>query len=260
MNVVIKKLINENLKLYVQPLYNTKTKDYDIYEVLSRLELNNVLYSPPIFLAKQNKKYSHYLTLCVIEKLKKIIPLFPANIKFSINVELWELSDPILLEHIETVKNNLIIEILEYASDIESHLDYIRKYKEHNILIALDDFGAGSTFSTFLTDYCNDFNIFDIIKLDKSIIINATQKNEQILKYIVRMIKQNNQKIAAEYIYDEKIFQKISKYDIDYLQGYFFSEPVDIKFFLGRNKMEISHQENVVDEVGFVAALKQAHF
>ena len=211
MNVVIKKLINENLKLYVQPLYNPNTKSYEIYEVLSRIELNNILYSPPVFLSKQNKKYSHYLTICVVEKLKSYIHLFPKNIKFSINVEVWELSDQSLLDSLKSIQNNLIIEILEYTKDLEEHLGYIKKYKDHNILIAMDDFGAGSTFSTFLTDYCNDFNVFDIVKLHKNIIINATQKNEQILKYIVMMIKHNNQKIVAEYICDKKIYQKMLK-------------------------------------------------
>ena len=249
MNTVIKKLINENLKLYLQPLYNPNTKSYEIYEVLSRIELNNTLYSPPIFLAKQNKKYSHYLTICVVKKLKSYIHLFPKNIKFSINVEAWELSDQSLLDSFKSIQDNLIIEILEHTKDLEKYLEYIKKYKEHNILIALDDFGAGSTFSTFLTDYCNDFNVFDIIKLDKNIIINASQKNEQILKYIVMMIKHNNQKIVAEYICDEKIYQKILKYDIDYLQGYFLSKPIDIELFVNQNyKVEFAYQK-VVDEV-----------
>lgn len=65
------------------------------------------------------------------------------------------------------------------------------------------------------------------IKIDASIIqnINVDKNSEFIANLIVEFAKKINVKTIAEHVHSKEVFEKVLELDIDYSQGYYFSEP-----------------------------------
>ena len=98
----------------------------------------------------------------------------------------------------------------------------IKKVKEFDCKIAIDDFGSGySNFTHIL-----NLNV-DYIKIDASIIrtIHTDKNSAHIAKLIVDFAKKMGIKTIAEFVYSEEVFRKVQSLDIDYSQGFYFSEP-----------------------------------
>ena len=104
--------------------------------------------------------------------------------------------------------------------------NFITKIKSFDCKIAIDDFGTG--YSNFV--YLMKLNA-DYIKIDGSLIkeINTNEQAQIVVSTIVDFAKKMGIKTIAEFVENEAILNKIIELDIDYSQGYFFSEPkIDI--------------------------------
>ena len=67
----------------------------------------------------------------------------------------------------------------------------------------------------------------DYIKIDGSIIknIHKDKSAELVTKTIVAFAKELGIETIAEFVAEEEIYNKIKDLNIDYSQGYYFSEP-----------------------------------
>jgi EAL domain-containing protein (putative c-di-GMP-specific phosphodiesterase class I) len=67
----------------------------------------------------------------------------------------------------------------------------------------------------------------EIIKIDGSLIknINFSVESKTIVKNIVNMAKELNAKTVAEYVHSEEVLNIVKNMDIDFLQGFYLSEP-----------------------------------
>jgi len=121
----------------------------------------------------------------------------------------------------------VIFEILESDELIELDkclwfIDYISHY---GFRIAIDDFGTG------YSNYCSLINLpIDIVKIDGSLIkkIKSDENARLLVEGIVHFCKNSNKKTVAEFVEDRKVFDSLLSLDIDYLQGYYLSEPAQI--------------------------------
>ena len=94
---------------------------------------------------------------------------------------------------------------------------------------SLDDYGTGYSNASHI------FNLdFDIIKLDKSILWKADQKASAkiILRNTIQMIKEMNLKIVMEGVETDSQKQAVSNLDCDYIQGFYFSKPMEADRFI----------------------------
>ena len=66
-----------------------------------------------------------------------------------------------------------------------------------------------------------------MIKIDASIIrtIHTDKNSAHIAKLIVDFAKKMGIKTIAEFVHSEEVFRKVQSLDIDYSQGFYFSEP-----------------------------------
>lgn len=227
-------LQNGNIINYYQPIMNSEGELVK-YEALVRMrdiETNTIL-TPYHFLniAKESKNYP-LLTKTVITNAFKDFE--NSNISFSINISFSDIINPevviFLSEMIARYKGPPVtIELLESEGmhDIEKTIEFCKNMRLHGALIAIDDFGSG---------YSNFSHIFqipiDILKIDGSLVKGVHDYNGYLLlEAIVELSKKYGLKTVAEFVEDEKSFERLKTLGIDMYQGYHFSKPKPLNEF-----------------------------
>ena len=100
----------------------------------------------------------------------------------------------------------------------------LKDIKRLGVKIAIDDYGSG---------YSNLDRIFqfkpDFLKIDGSIIKGITTDDTKvaIAKSAVYLSKQLGICTVGEFIADKELFDKAIEIGIDFLQGYYMSEPLE---------------------------------
>jgi diguanylate cyclase (GGDEF)-like protein/PAS domain S-box-containing protein len=227
----IRKAIHDDrITVFFQPIVDAKTKEIIKYESLVRMiDEEGKVISPYFFLDKA-KKSNQYTQITKIILDKTLETILINDIKASINITLEDINSQDVKNYIykkldEFYKcENITFELVE-SEGIENFEDvenFIKTIKSYGCKLAIDDFGTG--YSNF--EYLLKLNT-DIIKIDGSLIkeIDKNQDHFDIVKTIVSFAKTKNLKVVAEFVSSEEINQKILELDIDYAQGYLFSEP-----------------------------------
>lgn len=238
-------LINDNLtkkngfSLFYQPimpLHDLGDKN-TCYEIL--LRMNNQegqLIRPGAFLpvaARYN--LMPMLDQCVIRTLLKWLNAHPEHLKqlnfCTINISGYSLTDQHFLETmISDIYNSTIpasklcFEITETTAltNLTSVFSFITTLKKLGCRFAIDNFGIGMASFTYLKDLPIDF-----LKIDgtwiKSIINDTV--DYAMVKSINDIAHLMHLKTIAEYVESQAIFEKLKKLEVDYVQGYWISEP-----------------------------------
>lgn len=234
---VIKDAIsNDNIIPVYHSIVDNNTEEIYKYETLARIkQKDKILLSPYFFinLSKRFKLYP-YITKNIIKK--SFSDFKYNNMNFSINFSYLDIHNEEILEYFyEVLKTNsqtakrLTIEILETEniSSYEELLSFRKIIKKYGCKLAIDDFGSG---------YSNWINILqikpDFIKLDGSIIQNLLLNNEdtvKLVKTIVSFAKENGIKTIAEFVSCKELALLVKELEIDYSQGFYYSQPLEIK-------------------------------
>ncbi|MDR3597370.1 EAL domain-containing protein [Clostridium sp.] len=229
----IKDAIAENRILpYFQPIVNNKLGTIEKCEALIRMiDENEKVISPYFFLdiAKRAGLYKE-LTKIMLEKTFEISN--KTDYQISINLLFQDIVNSqvraLIIEKLQKAKNpeNVVFEIVE-SEGIENFnevAEFIKEIKKYGCKIAIDDFGTG--YSNF--SYLMKLNV-DYIKIDGSIIknIHKDKSAETVTKTIVAFAKELGIETVAEFVSEEEIYNKIKDLNVDYSQGYYFSEPKD---------------------------------
>lgn len=120
--------------------------------------------------------------------------------------------------------NRVIFEIteVEEVRDHEHLRNIMTEYRSHGLRVAIDDFGAGHSGLTLLSEFQPD-----IIKLDRALVSNLDQKpaSRVIVRSITQVCRDLNIKIIAEGIEREEEMQTLCDLGIFTMQGYWFARP-----------------------------------
>lgn len=227
----IKDAISDNrIVPFFQPIVNNRSGAIEKCEALIRMiDENGKIISPYFFLdiAKKSGLYKE-LTKVMLEKTFEV--LNKTDYEISINLLLQDIVNSeiraLIIEKLEKAKNpkKVVFEIVE-SEGIENFkevTDFIKEIKTYGAKIAIDDFGTG--YSNFI--YLMKLNV-DYIKIDGSIIKNVHKDKsaEVVTKTIVLFARELGIETIAEFVAEEEIYNKIKDLNIDYSQGYYFSEP-----------------------------------
>jgi diguanylate cyclase (GGDEF)-like protein len=143
-----------------------------------------------------------------------------------------EFTDLILktIDRIGIAPELIVIEITESVL-IESMNLAVRKLKklrDNNIKIALDDFGCGYSSLTYLRTLP-----INIVKIDRSFIsdIKSEEDTQNITNIIILLAKQLGLNVIAEGVEDNHQLNYLKKHDCDMFQGYLVSKPVSEEEF-----------------------------
>ena len=228
---------NNELKIYYQPIVD-KCSSLKKLEALIRWNsplLGNV--SPVEFIkyAEETRDIvpiGYWIFEDVCNNYNKLNSI-NKSIQISINVSPIQLLDDSFASNVENIISrygidfdNICIEITESVL-IETNevIGQNLKYLSHlGVAVALDDFGTG--YSSF--GYLKQFN-FNMLKLDKVFLANATKSDYEIIKSIRDIAKELGIDTLAEGVESKEQFDNLVAIDIDYFQGYYFSKPLSLE-------------------------------
>ncbi|WP_080873007.1 putative bifunctional diguanylate cyclase/phosphodiesterase [Oceanobacillus timonensis] len=117
------------------------------------------------------------------------------------------------------ITESLFIDNMAYVQQI------LKTMKSQGVKVALDDFGTGYSSLAYLQKLD-----LDILKIDKSLIrgiSNASTKKE-IATTIVQLGKSLGMKVVAEGVENKEEMEILCRYDIDEIQGYYYSKPLPV--------------------------------
>ncbi len=224
---------NNQLLVYLQPIYDTDTKKISGAEALVRMKKDNKIVPAGKFITTAQKeglislidKYVINEVCLLIEKFKKEHVDFK---KIAVNVSRETLEDEDSIEYYKEVfkkhgvdNGDIELEITERnnnESEIESLKSSI-KHLEKNFNLSLDDFGTGYSTLSMISEY----NI-KTLKIDRSFISNDIEKNKKIIKYLILLAKELGIDTVAEGVESKEQYNYLKKVGCKKIQGYYFAQ------------------------------------
>ena len=234
-NILWSKKVKEAIEekrfcLHYQPIIDPINGEIVEYEALIRMiDANGSIIAPSYFLpaAKQSRLYP-MISQFVIDEVFKMVETTPH--RYSINLSVDDIFDKptkeFLMHKIQTSlhSNRIIFELLE-SEGIENYQEvssFIAEVKQFGCRIAIDDFGTG--YSNFAHILRLDV---DILKIDGSLIrnIDSDTNAQTVLSAVTEFSKRLGLKTVAEFVHSKAVYEKCTELGVDYLQGYYISEP-----------------------------------
>ncbi|EHA1004333.1 EAL domain-containing protein [Clostridium perfringens] len=238
-------LKKDNYTLYYQPIVDFKHNRVRSVEALLRLRKDGKLLTPYHFMKGiEDANMMKEITLWVLKRVIKDYDIIRCydNINekdfyISLNVSFNEIKDREFLKKIvkivndnKIIKNSICLEIVEkfVVGEIEKIQENINFLQDNGILIAIDDFGVEYSNLDLLKKI--DSNI---IKLDKFFAdgINDSEISLKVIDFILDICRLSDKSIVIEGIEEKEQVDIIKTflYEKIYIQGYYFSKPLDIK-------------------------------
>lgn len=128
-----------------------------------------------------------------------------------------------MLDHYAFPAHRIVVEILEDTIRDESLLaEAVEYYRRLGCLVAMDDFGSG---------HSNFERIWrvspDIVKLDRSLILQATTKKKarRVLPSLVSLLHEAGCLVLMEGVETQEEALVSMDADVDFVQGYYFGKP-----------------------------------
>ncbi|MDC4243678.1 EAL domain-containing protein [Clostridium perfringens] len=242
---IINNLKKDNYTLYYQPIVDFKHNRVRSVEALLRLRKDGKLLTPYHFMKGiEDANMMKEITLWVLKRVIKdynIIRCYDnineKDFYISLNVSFNEIKDREFLKKIvkivndnKIIKNSICLEIVEkfVVDEIEKIQENINFLQDNGILIAIDDFGVEYSNLDLLKKI--DSNI---IKIDKFFAdgINDSEISLKVIDFILDICRLSDKSIVIEGIEEKEQVDIIKTflYEKIYIQGYYFSKPLDIK-------------------------------
>ena len=236
-----KKLDDERVLVYCQPVFNINTGTYDTAEALMRLKLPKVGMVFPnqfITLAEQTG-HIHTLSLIILNKtcaaIRSLLERGYDIQRISVNFSTLDIRYDSFCNDVQQIISynqipftKVAIEITESRSEADFNImkSKVLELQKLGIKFYLDDFGTG---------YSNFERImeipFDIIKFDRSMTIECA-KNETsfyMVSTFANMFSQLHYAVLFEGIENDTDELNCVRMSAKYLQGYKYSKPIPIE-------------------------------
>lgn len=244
-NVAIRRAIKNNtFEVYYQPIYDTASGKIHSCEALVRMtdpELGPVSPEEFIKVAERTGTISHIGSI-VFEKVCQFISEKKPEqygIDFiEVNLSPIQCMDQNLVSKFKAIMDKyhvkperIILEITESAviRDKGRVDSIIHQLNDAGFEYALDDFGTGQANYSYVHEFP-----FSIIKIDKSFLWAADKNttDRAVLKNMLSLVKDLNLKSVVEGVETKEQRDKLIKDGVNYLQGYYYSKPVNEDQFI----------------------------
>lgn len=250
-DVLRRSVEEELLEVCYQPQYNPETGRVRGFEALARLTSPTGEHIPPDeFIAVAERHGVIWMVGSYVmeqaakafaEALKTASPDMQ-DVKVAVNVSGMQLDSDFFYESCMELLNetgldprNLMLEITESVlvkstSDI---IDMIERIHHTGVTFSMDDFGTGYSSMSYLNDIP-----FDQIKIDKSFIDNmmTDKKNANFIRSMIGAGHDMGIDVVAEGIEKREQLELLRDYGCDLVQGFYYSEPVDVQTMLSMMK------------------------
>ena len=243
--------LNKKIEVYLQPIYSNEDSAFTAAEALVRLiDENGSLIYPKSFVEEMEKDGRIIeLGKIVFEDICKFISennmeelgLHYIEVNLSAVQCMQEnLADTYIniMEKYKIKPKHINLEITETAKSTRNtllkNMDILKNY---GVSFSLDDFGTGNSNLNYIVEMP-----VDIVKFDKDMVDSYFE--DRIALYVmnstINMIKGLGHKIVFEGIEELEQLNQIQLMNVDYIQGYYYSKPIDkesfIKFIISNKK------------------------
>jgi EAL domain-containing protein (putative c-di-GMP-specific phosphodiesterase class I) len=242
-NIISEALIRRSFKMYLQPIYNVRTRRFESAEALIRLIDDEYGFvSPAIFIPEaestgQIMAIGDFVLDETMEMMARndVVSLGVKYVEINLSVEQCLQSDlpekiRALQEKYQIRPDQVNFEITETVFDsLSTVMDKnLKRLVEMGYSFSLDDYGTG---------YSNIMRLsklpLKIIKIDKSLIDDlGSESGKTIIKNVIRMMKDIDKELVAEGVESEKEVDMLSELDCDFIQGFYYSKPLPVKEFV----------------------------
>jgi diguanylate cyclase (GGDEF)-like protein len=253
-NIQIESLLRRSIKSgeieqQVYPVFqlkvNPQTEEVTGAEVLMRWKLHPKIYK--VILVAENTGLIKELFNILVEKtvpvMKEVFQIYP-NFSFSFNISPAQLMS---VEDLKRTMDNLLstglspermqLEITEtQILENKKVEETLRRFIDSGFKLVIDDFGKG--YSSF--DRLKEWEIYGV-KIDRSLVtdIIAHVRREgkgcrefKFLKNLVNFLKRVGYNVTVEGVEDQATVELLKELDVDEIQGYYYSRPVEKETFL----------------------------
>lgn len=250
--MVIHAMEQDGFEMFYQPIYDTKSKKFHSAEALIRLKDTTSVgfVSPEEFIPIVERKGMMQMLgnqiFDMVARDMRECDMEKAGIAYmEVNLSRVQAVMPNIAPILKTIiaKYELPhamfnIEITETATIDSEELLFqnIEELRADGFSISMDDFGTGYSSLAQI----NQIH-YELIKIDKSLIWPAFDKKEDeskrkaaevLLSSTIKMIHMLHLKSVAEGVETEEMVEYLTTQGVDYLQGYYFSKPVNKEMFL----------------------------
>ncbi|WP_051530521.1 bifunctional diguanylate cyclase/phosphodiesterase [Ruminococcus flavefaciens] len=170
------------------------------------------------------------------KKLREKFPDFIINVNLSYNqLEKPNFVDMVLATLAETdyPPEALCLEITERCRLLDMDLlkNIVVNLRGRGIKIALDDFGTGFSSIGIVKSLP-----FDVIKIDRSLVmkIEENPQDRQLVGAVANMMRSYSTNVCVEGIETAAMRDILLNYEVDCLQGYYYSKPIPIEDFISK--------------------------
>lgn len=247
----IDRLLSEAVKtngfeMVYQPIYCTKEGKFRSAEALVRLKNTGDLgfVSPEEFIPIAEEKGMIMdigdMTLRLVAEFAKRSALDKKLEYIEVNLSGIQACAPELESRLTKITAEygvapafINLEITETAAldSGETFSNNVTALRKSGFSFSMDDFGTGYSNLSQMNQMR-----YDLVKMDKSIIWDAfgkeNEKAERLLASVISLLKAINVKIVAEGVETKEMTDYLTEKGVDYLQGYYFSRPVNEEKFL----------------------------
>jgi diguanylate cyclase (GGDEF)-like protein/PAS domain S-box-containing protein len=225
--------------LHYQPKMDLKSGVINSMEALIRWEHPTKGMIPPLDFIPDAEKTGMIIDIgkwCLqsaCKQTKQWLEMGIKNIRTAVNVSMLEFLDDnfknsvlLALKEADLNARHLEIEITESTimSNQQAAYKLINDLRFIGVTITLDDFGTGySSLSCF-----GNLKL-DWLKLDRAFLLDAleNQRSRTIYSSIIKMVHATGVKVVAEGIETQTQYDYINTLNVDEMQGYILSKPID---------------------------------
>jgi len=227
-----------------QPYIDTHTKKVIGFESLARIVINNVVYQPSEFIpVLESMNLIYKLDLMMFEescKMKMKFDLMGGDKqKFIASSNLSPKSFKMvcvkdfeeIVDRYDMDRADVKIELTEQEKMDTYVWDLLEDLTENGFNISIDDFSAGHSSLKYIAEIRSK-----TLKVDRQLLtelsINSSEKNMIIYKNIVNLAQALDMEVVSEGVETEEQVSILQNIGVNYLQGFFFSRPVNRSEFM----------------------------
>jgi len=253
-----KALDEEKLDVYIQPIYDAKTRQMHKGEALARwIDEDDGYISPQVFVSLAEESGLIYdLGRLVLEKVCAFIQQNQSKLtslgmkKIAVNLSAKQFFATQTLAFIRNIftQYNITPAMIEFEltesmvmDDVDEAIDIMRAIRKLGCTLSIDDFGTGYSSLAYLKQFP-----INTLKIDRSFIKDIPEdKNDVEIAYtIIAMAHNLGLTVVAEGVETKEQWQLLRDQDCDDLQGYYFAKPMPMSEVLALDHIITLHGDS----------------
>jgi len=243
-NLMLDAVKNDRIEVFYQPIYSTKEQSFSSAEALIRIRSEKGDIIPPGVFIDIAERNGIILKLGEIV-FEKVCAFLQTGQPTQLGIHYIEVNLSVVQCAYEHLAESFIrimekykidpswinLEITESASVSEKKilLNNMKKLMDYGISFSLDDFGTGQSNLNYIVEMP-----VNIVKFDRNMISAYFEngKAKYVMDAAMHMIHGMELQIVSEGIETKEQFDTMKELGINYIQGYYFSKPLEESAFL----------------------------